>query len=237
MTTVTSPVLTTIRHSMRREQPQLQFYQNGALSHHKSNREYNQDYHDAYPRTPWAAPDHTLGETGLESWSAQHGFPAGEGLECTSPTAQQFMGSCRPDSGVLPEMTDPYYKQTASLESENQNELDAAVARINSAVYQPGKTENEQYNSLFKGIAESHERVKANRSRGSSRIHTRSLSIDPLSSMDTMEQQGATDIAHHHERYLPTPDSSLAPSSRLGYTQDPSSYDDPTFPSTALDPL
>ncbi|KAF9953060.1 hypothetical protein BGZ72_005720 [Mortierella alpina] len=248
--TVTSPVLISARHSMRREQPQLQFYQNGALSHQHTHFEPNQDYLDAYPRTPRFAPDYSLGEAGLESWRVQHGFPAGEGLECTSPTDQQFMGSCRPDSGVLPEMTGPYNRRTTSLESEresfskhSQAEQDTAVPKINSLVYQPGKTEIEQYDSLFKGIAESHQRVKANRSKGTSRTFTRSYSADPLGVMDPLEQQSSSlaahslnDTARHQERYLPTPDSLVAPSSRLDSTQDPASYDDLTCPFIALDP-
>ncbi|KAF9279927.1 hypothetical protein BGZ68_007613 [Mortierella alpina] len=249
MVAMTSPVLITARHSMRREQPQLHVYQNGALFHQQVHPEYNQDYHEAYPRTPGFAPDYTLGETGLESWRAQQGFPAGEDHECTSPTAQQFMGLCRPDSGVLPEMTGPYYKRTASLESERErkssseqssDEQDAVPSKTGSVLYQPGKTEIEQYNSLFKGIAESHQRVKANRSKGTSRIYTQSISADPLGVMDSMEQQGTTlaghssdDTVHHQERYPLTPDSSVAPSSREGYAQNSAGYDDPTCSFTA----
>ncbi|CAO3572590.1 unnamed protein product [Mortierella alpina] len=250
MAAVTSPVLITTRHSMRREQPQLQFYQNGALSHQQVYGEDNQGYNDAYPRTPRFAPDYTLGESGLEKWRMQHEFPAGEGHECTSPTAQQSMGSCRPDSGVLPELTDPCYQPPASLESDgrsffeySQTEQDAAVGRTISAVYQPGRTEIEQYNSLFKGIAESHQRVKANRSKVVSRTHTRSYSVDPLGAINRTEQPHtvlashiSNDAAGHQERYLPTPESSISPSSRLTCTRDLASHDDPSCLCTMLDP-
>ncbi|KAG0289355.1 hypothetical protein BGZ96_007080 [Linnemannia gamsii] len=176
---------------------------------HQNQPLQSQNYHDTRRHTPIlmrAVSD------GPEHWPAHYGFAADASQTATPSTVEQF-SIYRPDSGVLPDQNDPYYKQFAAQKSEHNYNLhqhddsvegSASGSRSNEKngqqsggenseavgkqtamdrrgssgsakailVYQPDKTELEQYDNLYKGITETHLRVKA----------TRTLSVRSLSS-------------------------------------------------------
>ncbi|KAG0037883.1 hypothetical protein BGZ82_001644 [Podila clonocystis] len=131
----------------------------------------SQEYHDTNPHASFQR--YNTGDP--EQWPAHYGFIVENALSET-PSSTEHFSEYRPDSGVLPNTNDPYYVQMMSLKVEcrdddlygNSEETCLGLARTQSKlgnkVYQPDKIEIEQYDSLYKGIAESHLRDKANRS-------------------------------------------------------------------------
>ncbi|KAF9122900.1 hypothetical protein BGW39_009412 [Mortierella sp. 14UC] len=167
----------------------------------------SQHYHDTRPHTP-AMLTRAVSD-GPENWPAHYGFGTDGSQTAETPSTAELFSIYRPDSGVLPDQNDPYYRQFAMQKSgehisslqyhdesaegsgygsgpganelggqaEEQGESTALDRRGSSGsakanlVYQPDKTELEHYDNLYKGITETHLRVKA----------TRSMSVHPKS--------------------------------------------------------
>ncbi|KAG0272004.1 hypothetical protein BGZ95_000124, partial [Linnemannia exigua] len=189
----------------------------------------SQHYHDTRPHTP--AMLTRAASDGPENWPAYYGFAADVSHTAETPSTTEQLSIYRPDSGVLPDQNDPYYRQFVRQKSgelipslqqhdesvemsgsgsisgsvpnernegqaEEQGEQQTVLDRRDSSgsakvklVYQPGKTELEHYDNLYKGITETHLRVKA----------TRSMSARPKSSK-TSPQSPSTE--HSYARAL-----------------------------------
>ncbi|KAG0209096.1 hypothetical protein BGX33_005838 [Mortierella sp. NVP41] len=195
---------------------QIQGAATGGSSPHQQQQQQNQHlhplqsqhYHDTRPHTPILV---RAISDGPENWPAHYGFAMDVSQTTETPSMTEQLSIYRPDSGVLPDQNDPYYRQFSAQKSEHGggshlhqhgesgeggsggslNErcggqagsegADADGARDHSGgeggldrrgssgstkatlVYRPDKTELEQYDNLYKGITETHLRVKATR--------------------------------------------------------------------------
>ncbi|KAF9217250.1 hypothetical protein BGZ59_005587 [Podila verticillata] len=131
----------------------------------------SQQYHDTNPHASFQRAN--TGDP--EHWPAHYGFTVESALSET-PSSTEHFSEYRPDSGVLPNTNDPYYVQMTSFKVECHDDdlygeseerrlgLVRTQSKSGNKVYRPDKTEIEQYDSLYKGITETHLRAKANRS-------------------------------------------------------------------------
>lgn len=162
---------------------QQQQFQQSYQSHHDLEHPHNspppsqlqpvqsQQYHDTNPHESFQRSN--TGDP--EQWPAHYGFNV-ENAMSETPSSSEHFSEYRPDSGVLPNINDPYYAQMTSLKVEYRDDelhgdseesrlgLVRTQSKSGNTVYRPDKTEMEQYDSLYKGITESHLQVKENRS-------------------------------------------------------------------------
>ncbi|KAG0345087.1 hypothetical protein BG004_003969 [Podila humilis] len=132
----------------------------------------SRQYHDSNPHTSFQRAN--TGDP--ETWPAHYGF-ASENTLAETPSSTEHTSEYRPDSGVLPDSSDPYYARMTSFKVEYSFDIDSSKdggldsiqtgskPGVASKVYQPDKMEIEQYDNLYRGITENHRFVKANRSR------------------------------------------------------------------------
>ncbi|KAF9329788.1 hypothetical protein BGZ91_000397 [Linnemannia elongata] len=229
-----------------REQQQQQRQQSAWLSQPPTgssplHQQYNQhlhplqsqNYHDSRPHAPTltrAISDEP------ENWPAHYGFGTDASQTETSSTIEQF-SIYRPDSGVLPDQNDPYYKLLASQKSEHSsnlqqhnksaegsgsgsNERDGQTGEAMGGgltmsdrrgssgsakatlVYRPDKTELEHYDNLYRGITETHLRVKATRTMSvQSRSRTRQSNSSEFSYTRALRQQQQQQLLDHTAGY------------------------------------
>ncbi|KAF9394042.1 hypothetical protein CPC16_000365, partial [Podila verticillata] len=149
-----------------------------------------------------------------EHWPAHYGFTVESALSET-PSSTEHFSEYRPDSGVLPNTNDPYYVQMTSFKVECHDDdlygeseerrlgLVRTQSKSGNKVYRPDKTEIEQYDSLYKGITETHLRAKANRSTSlqsrSSRAST-STSTGPSYAASLRQQNQQKQYQDTHQR-------------------------------------
>lgn len=152
-----------------------------------------------------------------EHWPAHYGFTVENALSET-PSSTGHISEYRPDSGVLPNTNDPYYVQMTSLKVECHDDdlygeseesrpgLVRAHSKSGNKLYRLDKTEIEQYDSLYKGITETHLRVQANRSTSlqskSSRAST-STSTEPSYPASLRQQNQQNQYQDTHQRIEP----------------------------------
>ncbi|KAF9428609.1 hypothetical protein BGZ94_001773 [Podila epigama] len=196
-------------------------------------------YHDTNPHTSFRRAN----TADSENWIPHHGFTFDCGTLESPATLEQHSAEFRPDSGVLPNLNDPYYARMTTRATELQNDGGSSGSRTidvsgdktgydsdntfgdrtgdvsdntsgdsesdcgrlgivqrhlqiggssHGTVYQPDKTELEHYDSLFKGIAETHLKVKASRSMSaltrSSRASASTTTEQPFGTMPRQPQ-------------------------------------------------
>lgn len=171
----------------------------------QSQQYYDTNPHASFQRANTGDPEH---------WPAHYGFTVENALSET-PSSTEHFSEYRPDSGVLPNTNDPYYVQMTSLKvechggdlygesEESRLGLVRTQSKSGNKVYRPDKTEIEQYDSLYKGISETHFRVVANRSTSlqsrSSRAST-STSTEPSYAASLRQQHQQKQYQDTHQR-------------------------------------
>ncbi|KAG0072497.1 hypothetical protein BGZ93_002033 [Podila epicladia] len=161
----------------------------------------SQQYHDINAHTSFQRSN--TGDP--EQWPAHYGFAVENALSET-PSSTEHFSEYRPDSGVLPNTNDPYYVQMTSLKVEcrdddlygDSKEIRLGLVRTHSKsgnkVYRPDKTEIEQYDSLYRGITESHLPANANRSMS---VQSKSSGASTSTRSDPSY---AVSLRHHHRQ-------------------------------------
>ncbi|KAK3831613.1 MAG: hypothetical protein JOS17DRAFT_123262 [Linnemannia elongata] len=233
--------------------------------HHYSSQ--SQNYHDTRPHAPMlmrAVSDEP------ESWPAHYGFGT-DGSQTETPSTVEQFSIYRPDSGVLPDQNDPYYKQFSSqksLHSSNLHQHEESVEGSRSGssvrdgqtgeatggelpmadrrgstgsvkatlVYRPDKTELEHYDNLYRGITETHLRVKATRTMSMrSRSPTRQSISPEFSYTRALRQQQQQQLLDHKIGYgqLDSMVQQQQEQQQRGYSRNGGDGDDQDLPQVA----